>query len=208
VFERQLRDAIFRKCAAGLVLDRVEAGQVRATGMVKDDGHVPALGHDPKWLRAGVQAQNVGFEWRRDGACNCGWQVSSSPHLDLALDGLEMAIWRRQRPDLIGSIHHSDPGVQYLSIRYTERLMEAGALRSVGSRGDSYDNALAESVNGLYKAEVIHRETWRTLEHVELATAEWVDWWNQRRLHGAIHDLPPADYEARYYRQAQAVEAA
>ena len=85
-----------------------------------------------------------------------GWRVSNSLHADLALDALEMAIWRRQRQDLTGLIHHSDRGVQYLSIRYTERLAEAGAVRSVGSRGDSYDNALAESVNGLYKAEVIH----------------------------------------------------
>jgi putative transposase len=93
-----------------------------------------------------------------------------------------------------------EPG-QYLSIRYTDRLAEAGAVRSVGSRGDSYDNALAESVNGLYKAEVIHRRAWHSLEQVELATAEWVDWWNQRRVHSAIDDLPPAEYEARYYHQ-------
>jgi putative transposase len=137
-----------------------------------------------------------------------GWRVSNSLHSDLALDALEMAIWRRQRQDLTGLIHHSDRGVQYLSIRYTERLMEAGAMRSVGSRGDSYDNALAESVNGLYKAEVIHRQTWRSLEQVELATAEWVAWWNQCRLHTAIDDLPPAEYEARYYQQHEANQAA
>jgi putative transposase len=137
-----------------------------------------------------------------------GWRVSNSLHSDLALDALEMAIWRRQRQDLTGLIHHSDRGVQYLSIRYTERLMEAGAMRSVGSRGDSYDNALAESVNGLYKAEVIHRQAWRSLEQVELATAEWVAWWNQCRLHTAIDDLPPAEYEARYYQQHEANQAA
>jgi putative transposase len=130
-----------------------------------------------------------------------GWRVSNSLHADLALDALEMAIWRRQRQNLTGLIHHSDRGGQYLSIRYTERLAEAGAVRSVGSRGDSYDNALAESVNGLYKAELIHRRSWRSLEQVELATAEWVDWWNHRRLHSAIDDLPPADYEARYHHQ-------
>jgi putative transposase len=135
--------------------------------------------------------------------CIVGWRVSNSLHTDLALDALEMAIWRRQRQrqDLTGLIHHSDRGVQYLSIRYTDRLAEAGAVRSVGSRGDSYDNALAESVNGLYKAEVIHRRAWHSLEQVELATAEWVDWWNQRRVHSAIDDLPPAEYEARYYHQ-------
>ena len=113
-----------------------------------------------------------------------------------------MAVWRRKTQDLTGLIHHSDRGVQYLSIRYTERLLEAGAMRSVGSRGDSYDNALAESINGLYKAEVIHRQAWRSRAQVELATAEWVDWWNRRRLHTAIDDLPPAEYEARYYHEA------
>jgi putative transposase len=137
-----------------------------------------------------------------------GWRVSNSLHTDLALDALEMAIWRRQRQDLTGLVHHSDRGGQYLSIRYTERLAEAGAVRSVGSRGDSYDNALAESVNGLYKAEVIHRRAWRSLEQVELATAEWVDWWNHRRLHSAIDDLPPAEYEARYHQQREASQAA
>jgi putative transposase len=137
-----------------------------------------------------------------------GWRVSNSLQSDLALDALEMAIWRRQPQDLTGLIHHSDRGVQYLSIRYTERLLEAGAMRSVGSRGDSYDNALAESINGLYKAEVIHRQAWRSLEQVELATAEWVDWWNQRRLHTAIDDLPPAEYEARYYDLHEANQAA
>jgi putative transposase len=138
-----------------------------------------------------------------------GWRVSPSLHADLALDALEMAIWRRQRPDLTGLIHHSDRGVQYLSIRYTERLAEAGAVGSVGSRGDSYDNALAEAVNGLYKAEVIHKQgPWRSLEPVELATAEWVDWWNHRRLHSAIGGIPPAEYEALYHQQHQATEAA
>jgi putative transposase len=98
---------------------------------------------------------------------------------------------------------------QYLSIRYTERLAEAGAVCSVGSRGDSYDNALAEAVNGLYKTEVIHKAgPWRSLEQVELATAEWVDWWNHRRLHGAIHNLPPAEYEALYYHRRATTAAA
>jgi len=101
-----------------------------------------------------------------------------------------------------------EPG-QYLAIRYTERLAEAGAVGSVGSRGDSYDNALAEAVNGLYKAEVIRkRGPWRSLEQVELATAEWVDWWNHRRLHSAIDNMPPAEYEALYHHQREANEAA
>lgn len=138
-----------------------------------------------------------------------GWRASTSLHTDLALDALEMAIWRRQRPDLTGLVHHSDRGVQYLSIRYTERLAEAGAVGSVGSRGDSYDNALAEAVNGLYKAEVIHQQgPWRSLEPVELATAEWVDWWNHRRLHSAIGNRPPAEYEALYHQQHEATQAA
>jgi putative transposase len=138
-----------------------------------------------------------------------GWRVSNSLHADLALDALEMAIWRRQRPDLSGLIHHSDRGVQYLSIRYTERLEDAGAVRSVGSRGDSYDNALAETVNGLYKTEVIRkRGPWRSLEQIELATAEWVDWWNHRRLHSSIGDLPPAEFEALYHQQHAAADAA
>jgi putative transposase len=138
-----------------------------------------------------------------------GWRVSNSLHAELALDALEMAIWKRQRQDLTGLVHHSDRGVQYLAIRYTERLSEAGAVSSVGSRGDSYDNALAEAVNGLYKAEVIRKDgPWRSLEQVELATATWVDWWNHRRLHGAIGDLPPAEHEALYYHQRVAAEAA
>ena len=131
-----------------------------------------------------------------------GWRVSSTLRTDLALDALEMAIWTRGSRTLDGLVHHSDRGVQYLSIRYTERLAEAGAVRSVGSRGDSYDNALAESVVGLFKTELIRmRGPWRTLERVELATAEWVNWYNNRRLHSANGDLPPAEYEAAYYAQ-------
>ena len=138
-----------------------------------------------------------------------GWRASRSLHADLALDALDMAIWNRRRKDLTGLVHHSDRGVQYTAIRYTDRLEEIGAMRSVGSRGDSYDNALAEAVNGLYTAEVIHRVgPWRSLEHVELATAEWVDWWNHGRLHSAIDNVPPAEYEARYYRQRDPAQAA
>jgi putative transposase len=137
-----------------------------------------------------------------------GWRVSSSLRADLALDALEMAIWTRGSKMLNGLVHHSDRGVQYLAIRYTERLADAGAVRSVGSRGDSYDNALAESVVGLFKTELIRmRGPWRTLEQVELAAAEWIDWYNNRRLHTSIGDLPPAEYEAAYYagREASAV---
>ncbi len=126
-----------------------------------------------------------------------GWRVSSSLRTDLALDALEMAIW--SRGDLDGLIHHSDRGVQYLAIRYTERLEDAGVVNSVGSKGDSYDNALAETVNGLYKAELINRQArWQSVEQVELETAAWVHWWNAQRLHGACGDIPPAEYEAAY----------
>lgn len=131
-----------------------------------------------------------------------GWQASRSLGADLALDALEMAIWARREDRLDGLIHHSDRGVQYLAIRYTERLAAAGVAASVGSRGDSYDNALAESFNGLYKTEVIrHHGPWRGLDDVEYATLEYVDWFNQRRLHGEIGMIPPAEFEAIYYHQ-------
>ena len=137
-----------------------------------------------------------------------GWRVSASLHTELALDALEMAIWARgtNLPDLV---HHSDRGVQYLSIRYTERLAEADAVSSVGSKGDSYDNALAESVNGLYKAELINRGgPWRNADQVELATAGWVAWWNRHRLHGAYGDIPPAEVEAAYHSRLRAATEA
>ena len=128
-----------------------------------------------------------------------GWQASRSLRTTLALDALEMALWRRHRRLRAGLVHHSDRGVQYLAIRYTERLAEAGAVASVGSRGDSYDNALAESFNGLYKAELIrHRGPWRGLADVEHATLEYVDWFNHRRLHGQLAMVPPAEFEAIY----------
>lgn len=126
-----------------------------------------------------------------------GWRVSNSLRSDLALDALEQAI--HDREDLEALIHHSDRGVQYLSIRYTERLIELGIQPSVGSVGDSYDNALAESTIGLYKTEVIRNEgPWRSLEQVEFATLSWVSWYNKKRLHGAIGDVPPVEYEAQY----------
>jgi putative transposase len=130
-----------------------------------------------------------------------GWRVSSSMHTDFVLDALEQALHARQLEPHGGLIHHSDRGVQYVSIRYTERLAEAGIEPSVGSKGDSYDNALAETVNGLYKAELIHRRgPWKTKAAVELATLEWVAWFNARRLHGALGYIPPAEAEANYYR--------
>ncbi|TFG94006.1 MAG: IS3 family transposase [Myxococcales bacterium] len=127
-----------------------------------------------------------------------GWRVSSSLRSDLALDALEQAL--HARPEIHQLIHHSDRGVQYVSIRYTERLAEAGIEPSVGSVGDAYDNALAETINGLYKAEVIWKNgPWRNLEEVEFATLEWVDWFNHRRLLSSIGDVPPAEFEAMYY---------
>jgi putative transposase len=130
-----------------------------------------------------------------------GWKVSSSARTDFVLDALEQALHARRRVGDDALIHHSDRGVQYVSIRYTERLAEAGIEPSVGSVGDSYDNALAETINGLYKAEVIHRQSWKNLQAVELATLEWVDWFNHRRLLGPIGNIPPAEAEAAYYRQ-------
>jgi putative transposase len=127
-----------------------------------------------------------------------GWQVSRSLQTDLVLTALEQALWAREGP-LAGLVHHSDRGAQYLSVRYTERLAQAGIATSVGSRGDSYDNALAETVNGLYKAELVYsRGPWRGREDLELATLEWVDWFNNRRLFGALGYVPPAEYEASW----------
>ena len=131
-----------------------------------------------------------------------GWRVSSSMHTDFVLDALEQALYARQPGQADSLVHHSDRGSQYLSIRYTERLAQAGIEPSVGSRGDSYDNALAESVNGLYKAELIHRRApWKTRAAVELATLEWVSWFNHHRLLEPIGYIPPAEAEVNYYRQ-------
>ncbi len=128
-----------------------------------------------------------------------GWRVDRTLRASLALDALEMAIWARREP-LDGLVHHSDRGVQYLAIVYTERLAEAGAVTSVGSKGDSYDNALAESVIGLYKSELIfNRGPWRSVEDVELATLAWVHWWNTTRLHSAIGHVPPAEFERQWH---------
>ena len=131
--------------------------------------------------------------------CIVGWRVSRSMQTDLVLDALEQALHARQVSD--GLIHHSDRGCQYLSIRYTERLQEVGVEPSVGSTGDSYDNAMAESIIGLYKTEVIHaRGPWRSLDAVEYVTLEWVDWFNNRRLLEPIGYLPPVEFEQEYYR--------
>lgn len=128
-----------------------------------------------------------------------GWRVSRSMQTDFVLDALEQAVYAR-RPDPNELIHHSDRGSQYLSIRYSERLVEANIEPSVGSKGDSYDNALAETINGLYKAEVIHRRaSWKTIEAVEMATLEWVAWFNNQRLLEPIGYIPPAEAEANYY---------
>ena len=129
-----------------------------------------------------------------------GWRVSRTAHASFVLDALEQAIHDRRPAHRGGLIHHSDRGSQYVSIKYTERLAEAGIEPSVGSVGDSYDNALAETINGLYKAEVIHRRgPWRSFEAVEYATLEWVDWFNNRRLLEPIGNIPPAEAEERYY---------
>jgi transposase InsO family protein len=129
-----------------------------------------------------------------------GWRTSRTAHASFVLDALEQALHDRRPTHRGGLVHHSDRGSQYLSIKYTERLSEAGIEPSVGSVGDSYDNALAETINGLYKAEVIHRRgPWRTMEAVEFATLKWVDWFNNRRLLEPIGNIPPAEAEERYY---------
>jgi putative transposase len=128
-----------------------------------------------------------------------GWQVSTSLYTDLALDALKMAVWRRQNQgaELGGLVHHSDRGVQYRAIRYSQRLAETGAVASVGSKGDSYDNAMAEAFNSLYKAELVRNKgPWRGLDDLEMATVEYIDWYNNRRLHGELGHVPPAEHEA------------
>ena len=139
-----------------------------------------------------------------------GWRVSRTAHASFVLDALEQALHERRPVHRGGLVHHSDRGSQYVSIKYTERLAEAGVEPSVGSVGDSYDNALAETINGLYKAEVIHRRApWRSFEAVEFATLEWVDWFNNHRLLEPIGNIPPVEAEERYYamQQEQAMAA-
>ena len=129
-----------------------------------------------------------------------GWRVATTLWTDLVLDALEQALYDRPIDDGASLVHHSDRGVQYLSIRYSDRLDEAGIEPSVGSRGDSYDNALAETVIGLYKTEVIRRRgPWRHAETVDFATLEWVDWFNHRRLLTSLGDVPPAEFKQQHY---------
>ena len=158
-----------------------------------------------KWVRQGERDQGL-----RTGSTTAeqerivGWRVSRTAHAAFVLDALEQALHDR-RPARGGLTHHSDKGSQYVSIRYTERLLEAGIEPSVGSAGDSYDNALAETVIGLFKTKVIRRRgPWRNLEAVEFATLEWVDWYNNRRLLEPIGNVPPAEAEARYHVQIEA----
>ena len=183
----------------------------RPTDLVERDFTAPAPNRlwvaDLTYVRTWAGFVYVAFVFDVYSRFIVGWQAASHLRTDLALDALEMALWRR-RSDVSGLVHHSDRGVQYLSIRYTERLEEAGIETSVGSRGDAYDNALAESVIGLYKAEVIrHEGPWKGLEEVEFATLEWVDWFNNTRLLEPIGYVPPAEFEEAYYAQAAATEA-
>ena len=132
-----------------------------------------------------------------------GWQLSTSLRTDLALDALEMGLWTRQHADhdTSGLVHHSDKGVQYLALRYTQRLADAGVVASVGSTGDSYDNALAEAFNSLFKAELVRNKgPWKNIDDLEIAVAEYIDWFNHRRLHGELGLLPPVEYEQQHYR--------
>lgn len=139
-----------------------------------------------------------------------GWQLADHLRPDLPLDALEMALWQRGRDRPEGRpgpgtlTHHSDRGCQYTSFRYATHLADLGVMASVGSVADSYDNAMAEALNGTFKAELIHRRTWRTRDQVELAVVEWVSWYNHQRLHSAIGNIPPVEYEANYYRSLNA----
>jgi putative transposase len=217
------RDRVAR-LMAGLALQGVVRGKVWRTTIPSEAGSRPAdlvdrnfsaIAPDRLWVAdltyvstwSGVSY--VAFVTDVFSRYIVGWKVSTTLRAELALDALEMAIWARGSGDLEGLVHHSDRGVQYLAIRYTERLADAGAVRSVGSRGDSYDNALAESVIGLFKTELIKKQgSWRSFEQLELATAHWVDWYNNRRLHTAIGDVPPAEYEQLYRRHLEASDVA
>ncbi len=177
----------------------------RPADLVERDFSAPAPNRlwlaDLTYVRTWADFVYVSFVFDAYSRFIVGWQAARHLRTDLALDGLEMALWRR-KADVAGLVHHSDRGVQYLSIRYTERLAEAGAVTSVGSRGDSYD-ALAESMIGLFKTELIRKQgPWKNLDDVEFATLEWVDWFNHQRLLEPIGHVPPAEFEEEYYRQA------
>ncbi len=138
-----------------------------------------------------------------------GWQLATHMRTDLPLDALEMALWRRGIKKGSGLIHHSDRGSQYVSIRYSERLMDVGAAASVGSVADSYDSAMTEALNGTFKAELIeHQGPWRDADQVERAVVQWVGWYNTERLHSALDYLPPEEFEAAYYRSLATPNAA
>jgi len=135
-----------------------------------------------------------------------GWRTASTMTTPLVMDALNMAVFSRRLQLINGVIAHSDAGSQYVSVAYTERLAEIGARPSIGTIGDSYDNSLAETLNGLYKTELIRRQgPWRNVEHVELATLAWVEWFNNHRLHGQLGDIPPAEFEHKYYAQTRAI---
>jgi len=182
-----------------LGIDAPESAQLcdDAQGKAYRCGQVAALALADKIGSATVQCeQRDTDQYRRI----VGWCVSRTAHASFVLDALEQTLHERRPTHPAGLVHHSDRGAQYVSIRYTERLAEAGIEPSVGSVGDSYDNALTETINGLYKAEVIHRRgPWRSFEAVEFATLIWVDWFNNRRLLEPIGNIPPAEAKARFY---------
>jgi putative transposase len=203
--ERLMRAAGLR----GLLRDksprttRPAAETGRPRDLVKRD--FTAMGPNQLWVadltyvRTGVGWVYAAFVLDVYSRMIVGWQVATSLYTDLALDALKMAIWRRQNQgaELQGLVHHSDRGVQYRAIRYSQRLAEAGAVASVGSKGDSYDNAMAEAFNSLYKAELVRNKgPWRGLDDLEMATVEYIDWYNNRRLHGELGHVPPAEHEA------------
>jgi putative transposase len=218
--ERLMADLGIKGCRRGRLFVRTTVGDerlVRPADLVERRFKAPAPNRlwvaDLTYVKTHAGWVYVAFIIDVYSRMLVGWQASKSLRSDLAIDALEMALWNRRREgaDLDGLVHHSDRGVQYLSVRYSQRLADNDIVASVGSRGDSYDNALAESFNGLYKWELIYRRgPWRGLEDVEFATLEYVDWFNNRRLHGEIEPGPgfttPAACEAAYYRQTVPAE--
>lgn len=211
--ERLMRDMGLRGAVRGKAFRRTTVGDPavpRPADLVDRDFKVPAPNRlwvaDLTYVRTWSGFTYVALVTDAYSRRIVGWQASRSLRTDLALHALEQAIWERNRAgqSVDGLIHHSDRGVQYLSIRYTERLAQNGVVSSVGSRGDSYDNALAESIIGLYKTELVRNQgPWRGLDDLELATLEWVDWFNHRRLFHELGRIPPAEHEANYYRQQE-----